>query len=89
MDFCQKCGSRLIPKKGKSGNQALLILACNKCGQKTKETKENIKIKGKAIQFNGKKQCSPSERSFKKVLANSGYSEAIADKICKCYNLQS
>jgi DNA-directed RNA polymerase subunit M len=50
MDFCLKCGSRLLPKKVKSRNQALLVLACNKCGQKTKETEENVKIKGKAIE---------------------------------------
>jgi hypothetical protein len=37
---------------------------------------------------NGKKQCSPSERSLKRGLANSGYSKDIADKIWKCYNLQ-
>jgi hypothetical protein len=35
---------------------------------------------------NGKKQKAPSERSLKKVLANSGYSEDIADKIWKWYN---
>jgi hypothetical protein len=37
---------------------------------------------------NGKKQCPPLERSFKRDLANSGYSKDIADKIWKCYNLQ-
>ena len=35
---------------------------------------------------NGKKQNAPSERSLKRVLANSGYSEDIADKIWKWYN---
>jgi hypothetical protein len=35
-----------------------------------------------------KKQHSPSERSFKKYLTNSGYSEATIDKIWKYYNLQ-
>jgi transcription factor S len=58
MDFCSKCGSLLIPKKVKSGNQALLVLACNKCGQKTKETEENTKIKGKAIQHSIKQLVS-------------------------------
>ena len=37
---------------------------------------------------NGKRQHTPSERSFKKVLANFGYSEIIANKILKVYNLQ-
>jgi hypothetical protein len=35
---------------------------------------------------NGKKREAPSERSLKRVLANSGYSEDIADKIWKWYN---
>ena len=35
---------------------------------------------------NGKKQNAPSERSLKRVLANSGYSEDLADKIWKWYN---
>jgi hypothetical protein len=37
---------------------------------------------------NGKKQYAPSERSFKRGLANCGYSESIADKIWKYYHLQ-
>ena len=35
---------------------------------------------------NGKKQDALSERSLKRVLSNSGYSEDIADKIWKWYN---
>jgi hypothetical protein len=35
---------------------------------------------------NGKKQDAPSEGSLKRVLANSGFSEDIADKIWKWYN---
>jgi len=35
---------------------------------------------------NGKKQDVPSEGSLKRVLANSRYSEDIADKIWKWYN---
>ncbi len=37
---------------------------------------------------NDKKQDAPSEGSLKRVLANSGYSEDIADKIWKWYNPQ-
>ena len=47
MNFCEECGSRLELKKVKSGDQVLLVLACNKCGQKTKgynEAKINEKI---------------------------------------------
>jgi DNA-directed RNA polymerase subunit M len=58
MDFCLKCGSRLIPKKVKSGNQAMVVLACDKCGQKTKETTENLKIKSKAIAHSPKQLVS-------------------------------
>lgn len=35
-----------------------------------------------------KEQYTPSERSFKRDLANSGYSKDLADKIWKCYNMQ-
>jgi DNA-directed RNA polymerase subunit M len=58
MDFCLKCGSRLIPKKVKSGNQAMVVLACNKCGQKIKETERNVKINGKAIEHSPKQLIS-------------------------------
>ena len=37
---------------------------------------------------NGKKQNTTLERSFKRVLANSGYSDALAEKIWEVYNLQ-
>jgi hypothetical protein len=37
---------------------------------------------------NGKRQNTPLERSFKNALANSGYSETVADKIWDYYNLQ-
>jgi DNA-directed RNA polymerase subunit M len=50
MDFCPKCESRLTPRKVKSGNQVLFVLACNKCKLKTKEIEQNMKIKGKKIQ---------------------------------------
>jgi DNA-directed RNA polymerase subunit M/transcription elongation factor TFIIS len=40
MDFCSKCGSRLVLKKVMSGNQALLVLDCSKCGEKIRESNE-------------------------------------------------
>ena len=58
MDFCPKCESLLTPKRVKSGNQVLLVLACNKCGLKTKEKEENTKFKGKAIQHSIKQLVS-------------------------------
>ena len=38
MEFCTKCGSRLEPKKTKSGKKASLVLVCSKCGYKKSET---------------------------------------------------
>jgi len=40
MEFCKECCSRLEPKRAESGNQVLLVLACVKCGEKTKGLKE-------------------------------------------------
>ncbi|MCL2868375.1 MAG: transcription factor S [Candidatus Bathyarchaeota archaeon] len=37
MEFCAKCGSRLEPKKTKSGKKASLVFACPKCGYKKSE----------------------------------------------------
>jgi DNA-directed RNA polymerase subunit M len=58
MDFCVECGSRLVPKKVKSGKQAKVALACNKCGQTSKETAESAKINGKTIEHNPKQLVS-------------------------------
>jgi DNA-directed RNA polymerase subunit M len=48
MEFCAECGSRLKPIRTHQGNQALVMLACTKCGHKKQETQANTKI------FNGK-----------------------------------
>jgi DNA-directed RNA polymerase subunit M/transcription elongation factor TFIIS len=58
MEFCSKCGAILIPKKIKSANQAMLILACNKCGHKVKETDEDMKLKCKTIEHSPKQLVS-------------------------------
>ena len=58
MEFCSKCGAILVPKKSKSGDQAMLILACNKCGQKVKEKDKDVKIKGKTIEHSPKQLVS-------------------------------
>ncbi|MDR2699610.1 MAG: transcription factor S [Nitrososphaerota archaeon] len=53
MEFCPKCGSRLEPKKSKTGKKASLILACFKCGYKKSETGVTIEPKiAKVIQHN-------------------------------------
>ena len=45
MEFCPKCGSRLEPKKSKSGKDASLVLACPKCGYKKPEAGEKVEPK--------------------------------------------
>ena len=53
MEFCPRCGSRLEPKKTKSGKEAVLILACPKCGyKKTEADKIEPKVATKVIQHN-------------------------------------
>jgi DNA-directed RNA polymerase subunit M len=52
MEFCPKCGSRLEPKKSKSGKEATLVLVCAKCGYKKPEVdkKTETKLAPKVIQ---------------------------------------
>jgi DNA-directed RNA polymerase subunit M len=57
MDFCKECGSRLEPKKIKSGKQTMLILACNKCGEKKGKPNET-KLNSKIITHNPKQMVS-------------------------------
>jgi DNA-directed RNA polymerase subunit M/transcription elongation factor TFIIS len=54
MEFCPRCGSRLEPKKSKSGKEATLVLACPKCGYKKPEAGQSIetKVAPKVIQHN-------------------------------------
>ncbi len=53
MEFCPRCGSRLEPKKSKSGKEATLILACPKCGYKKTEADHiEPKVATKVIQHN-------------------------------------
>lgn len=51
MEFCPKCGSRLEPKKSKTGKEATLVLVCPKCGYEKQEPDKKIEPKvGKVIQ---------------------------------------
>jgi len=45
MEFCPKCGSRLVPKKGKEGKDATLVMACPKCGYKKKAPEKKAEPK--------------------------------------------
>ena len=52
MEFCPKCGSRLEPKKSKTGKAALLMLVCPKCGYKKQESAKKVEPVAKVIQHN-------------------------------------
>ena len=52
MEFCPKCGSRLEPKKSKTGKEALLMLVCPKCGYKKQESAKKVEPVVKVIQHN-------------------------------------
>ena len=54
MEFCPKCGSRLEPKKSKTGKDATLVLACGKCGYKKSDSDKanEAKVTPKVIQHN-------------------------------------
>lgn len=45
MDFCPKCGSRLEPKKDKTGKATLLTLVCHRCGYTKQEPRKKIEPK--------------------------------------------
>jgi DNA-directed RNA polymerase subunit M len=52
MEFCPKCGSRLEPKKSKTGKSASLMLVCPKCGYKKQESAKKVEPVAKVIQHN-------------------------------------
>ena len=45
MEFCPKCGSRLVPKKGKAGKEAALVMVCPKCGYKKRAPEMKVEPK--------------------------------------------
>jgi DNA-directed RNA polymerase subunit M len=53
MEFCPQCGSRLKPVKENSGDQVIVVLACEKCGHKTSES-ASVKLNGRVIEHNPK-----------------------------------
>lgn len=53
MEFCPKCGSRLVPKKGKTGKKASIVFVCLKCDYKKQTLSEKVTPKvAKVIQHN-------------------------------------
>ncbi len=57
MEFCPKCGTRLVPKKAKSEKKESLTLTCPKCGYKKRIVSEKAAPKvAKIIQHNPQQQ---------------------------------
>jgi DNA-directed RNA polymerase subunit M len=51
MEFCPKCGSRLVPKKKKTNKGSSIALVCPKCGYRKKESSGKVEPKiAKVIQ---------------------------------------
>jgi len=51
MEFCPKCGSRLVPKKGKTGKKTSIVFVCPICGYKEQALSEKVTPKvAKVIQ---------------------------------------
>jgi DNA-directed RNA polymerase subunit M len=51
MEFCPKCGSRLAPKKAKTGSEVSISLVCPKCGFKKQPPDKKVEPKvAKVIQ---------------------------------------
>jgi DNA-directed RNA polymerase subunit M len=45
MEFCPKCGSRLTPKKEKTGKETSIVLACSKCGYRKHASGKKVEPK--------------------------------------------
>ncbi|MBC7130734.1 transcription factor S [Candidatus Bathyarchaeota archaeon] len=64
MEFCPKCGTRLVPKKEKEE----LIMICPKCKYKKKMANEEAATKvAKVIQHNPQKQVTVISREEQKL----------------------
>jgi DNA-directed RNA polymerase subunit M len=49
MEFCPKCGTRLVPKKGKEGKPSL-FMTCPKCGFKKRQPPRGMETIPKVIE---------------------------------------
>ncbi len=54
MEFCPKCGTRLVPKK-KSKGKSRFTLVCPKCGYKSKQLKRKLEPVPKVIEHSPQK----------------------------------
>jgi DNA-directed RNA polymerase subunit M len=54
MEFCPRCGSRLIPKTVESGSQATLLMVCNRDGFTEAGSDDDEKVDLKTFQHGPK-----------------------------------
>jgi len=50
MEFCPKCGTRLVPKRSKEGKKANVVMACPKCGFKKRQPAKQFEPIPKVIE---------------------------------------
>jgi DNA-directed RNA polymerase subunit M len=68
MEFCPKCGSRLMPKKEKIGKKTSLIFICPKCGYKKQALNNKVAPTAtKIIQPNPQKLVAVISRQEQKL----------------------
>jgi len=68
MEFCPKCGTRLVPKKGKSEKKEYLTIVCPKCGYKKHIKSEVAAPKvAKVIQPNPQRQVAVISKEEQKL----------------------
>jgi len=68
MQFCPKCGTRLVPKKFKDEKKETITLACQKCGYKKLIVNEKATPKvAKVIQHNPQQQVAVIGREEQKL----------------------
>jgi DNA-directed RNA polymerase subunit M len=68
MEFCPKCGTRLVPKKCKDEKRETLTLICQKCGYKKQIISEKATPKvAKVIQHNPQQQVAVIGREEQKL----------------------
>jgi DNA-directed RNA polymerase subunit M/transcription elongation factor TFIIS len=54
MEFCEYCGSRLLPKRVNSGKQALIMMGCTQCEFQKQESNAKAVISTRIIEHNPK-----------------------------------
>jgi len=66
MEFCPKCGTKLVPKK-KEGGKGGLFLACPKCGYKSKQAARKLEPIPKVIEHSPHKTIAVISKEEQKL----------------------